>query len=52
MGYPKVLTDVLMDVSSNDLGVSDGVLLCLVDLRVQGGHIDVLDLLARGNFVV
>ena len=41
-----------MDISSNDLGLSDGVLLCLVDQQVQGGHIDVLYLLAQGNFVV
>ena len=45
MGDPKVLTDVLIEVSSNYPGVSDGVLLCLVDPRVQGGHINVLDLL-------
>ena len=46
---PKVLTDVLIDVGGNDFGVSDGVLLPLVDLGVQGGHIDVLDFLAKAS---
>ena len=46
MGYPEVLANVLIDVSGDNLGVTDGVLLRLVDPGVQGGHVDVFDLLA------
>ena len=52
MGYPEVLANILVDVGNDDFRVTNGVPLRLVDPGVQAGHVDVLDLLTRGNFVV
>ena len=38
------MTDILIVGVDNDLGVSDGIFLCLVDTGVQGRHVDVFDL--------
>ena len=44
----------MIDMGGDDFGVPDGVLLGLVHPGVQGGHINVFDLLAQGldDFVV
>ena len=45
-GHSEVMANVL--IVGVDVGVTDGVLLCLVDPRVQGRYVDVLDLLSIG----
>ena len=42
------MTNILIVRVDEHLGVTDGVFLCLVDPRVEGRHVDVLDLLAMG----
>ena len=42
------MANVLIVGVDENVGVTDRVLLCLVDPRVQGRHVDVLDLLSIG----
>ena len=46
------MVDILIVRVDDDLGVTDGVLLCLVHPGVQGRHVDVLDLLGLIGYVM
>ena len=47
-GHSEVMANVLIVGVDEHLGVTDGVFLCLVDPRVEGRHVDVLDFFATG----
>ena len=45
-GHSKVMVDVLVFVVDNDFWASNGIFTALVELRVQGGHVDAVDFLS------
>ena len=47
-GHYEVMVNVLIVGVDVNVGVTDRVLLCLVDPWVPGCHVDVLDLLSLG----